>query len=287
MPILPTITAQPNPDHFGGARVKAKRRSYIATSGHVATLRIVIEDASGNPVDLGNYGFVQGGGSEPASTLRVAVRERVDGEGTDVTADVVDVSNGIITATLPEGITERPGIWLMLFSAILPTDEAHFLGDAYLVIEKGLSTVYSGPPSLAEIRMFLRDYAQENELLDAVDFDVSELAMAASMCVNEWNEIPPPDGQRYTTSDFPYRWNWLVGISSKLFRIAAEHYARNSLKFVSGGKTTDDKNRTSEYMQRAEMARQEWTSFIRERKTIDSVNAGGYGEVSGFFNYPW
>ena len=286
MPILPQIiSAQPNPDHFGGARVKAKRRSYTASAGHTSVLGITIEDAAGNPVDLTAIGFAAGESSESLPSRRVAIKERISGDGSFVYANIVTPAVGSITVTLPDCVANTPGIWVMVFSAYLTDNSVRFLGDAYLMVDKGIADECSGSPGIPEIRMFLRDYAQENELLDAVDFDVSEFALAASLCVSEWNEIPPPDGVKYTTSDFPHRWHWLIGIASKLFRIADEHYTRNSLKFASGGKTTDDKNRAQDYRQKADMARQEWSAFIRERKTIDSVNAGGYSSVAGFFSF--
>lgn len=282
MPIMP----QPNPDHFGGARVKAKRRSFMAQMGHTAVLNFALEDANGNPIDLTAFGFAPGateGSSEPKPDVKVTIVEHVSRAGPTVYADVVNGTTGQVSVTIPASLTGNSGIWLMIFSLQTTGGDTLFAGDAYLAINPGAGESCSGPgiPAIPEIRMFLRDYAQENELLDAVDFDVSEMAFAASMCINEWNEIPPPDGPRYTTESFPFRYHWLLGIVSKLFRIADEHYTRNSLKYDAGGKSLDDKNRAMDYRQKASLAQQEWTAFIRERKMIASVNAG-YAEIGGY-----
>lgn len=284
------ISAQPNPDHFGGARVKTKRRSFMAQMGHTTTLNFPLEDGNGNPIDLTAFGFASGateGASEPKPDVKVTIAEHVSREGAIVYADVVNGSTGQISVTIPANLMGRSGIWLMVFSIQTASGDTLFAGDAYLAINPNPGESCSGPgiPAIPEIRMFLRDYAQENELLDAVDFDVSEMAFAAGMCVNEWNEIPPPDGPRYTTESFPYRYHWLLGIVSKLFRIADEHYTRNAMKYEAGGKSLDDKNRAMDYRQKADRAWQEWSAFIRERKTIASVN-GGYAEISGVLS-PW
>jgi hypothetical protein len=64
-----------------------------------------------------------------------------------------------------------------------------------------------------------------------------------------------------------------------------EHYTRNAMKYEAGGKSLDDKNRAMDYRQKADRAWQEWSAFIRERKTIASVN-GGYAEIGGVLS-PW
>ena len=71
----------------------------------------------------------------------------------------------------------------------------------YLVVEQSLfgNFQYSGPPSIAEIRLELRDSSPlENDLLDdSVAFDNSEIAMCLRNCVDYWNESLPPVSRLY------------------------------------------------------------------------------------------
>ena len=280
-----TTAPQRNPDHFGGARVKQKRRTIVARAGSYTPVNFVMENEFGQPVDLTTYDLdsSESGSSEPAAQLIAKFVEHADSGESEVNATIVNAEEGLVSIIVPPGILTRPGVWLVEFIVVDDQDRHVFANQAYLYVERSTSqTNCGGLPAIPEVRMYLRDFASENELLDVVDFDASEIAFAASMCVDEWNEMDPMDGPRYTTHNFPYRRNWLVGMSSYLFQIAAEHYARNALAYQAGGLSFDDKNRASVYQQKAQLARQEWVQFALSRKMVMSVQ-GGYREIPGFF----
>lgn len=281
----PDTTPQKNPDHFGGANVNAKRPTIVVRQSHYVESRHQLR-LDGQLFDLEPYGFSSseaGGESEPAPNIQVTICEMHGSDGVKVYADLLDMDQSLIVFTVPDAVRNSTGIWLAEFAIITANNDKIFVGDAYIYVERRAGSC-SGIPAIPEIRMFLRDYAQENELLDAVDFDASEMAFAADMCVAEWNETDPPDGPRYTTDTFPYRRNWLIGISSYLFGIAAEHYARNALPSTAGGISSDDKGKHQLYMQKAMLAKQEWKTFVNQRKIVDSVNAGGYREIGGVYH---
>lgn len=267
-----------NPDHLGGAQVKAKRRTITARAGHNVTVQLNLRRFGAN-VDLGQYGFNDsetGGESEPAPHVVALITEMKGCDGITVYTDVLQSETGLISFELPEAVSDKAGIWLIEFAVIDSTESRFFIDDAYLYVERSYAAGKEpvGPPTVQEVRLFLRDYAQENELIDVVDFDVSEIAFAADMCVAEWNEMPPSDGPRYSTGNFPYRRNWLVGISAYLFGIAAEHYTRNTLAYSAGGVSIDDKAKHMLYLQKQQLARSEWRQFAAEKKTLASVDGG-------------
>jgi hypothetical protein len=276
---------QGNPDHFGGAQVKAKRPTIQARAGHAVVVRHNLY-VHGVPIDMASYGFNDselGGVSEPAPNIVARITEMSGCDGEEIYVDLLDADQALVQFEVPESISNVSGIWLIEFAILTAEAQRFFAGDAYLYIERSLQSAQGarGAPMIPEVRLFLRDYAQENELLDVVDFDASEIALSADLCVAEWNEALPPDGRRYTTHTFPYRRNWLVGISSYLFGIAAEHYARNALAYQAGGVSADDKGKHQLYMQKSMLAKQEWRQFVAERKIVDSINSGGYLEIDG------
>ena len=54
-----------------------------------------------------------------------------------------------------------------------------------------LSAVVQPPISADDVRMFLRDYPQNNLLLGQVQFSVEEINKALSYVVDEYNLLPP------------------------------------------------------------------------------------------------
>ena len=271
-----------NPDHFGGAQVKAKRPTIQVRAGYTATVHhTLLQD--GLPFNFEAYGFADseaGGSSLPLPQIKASITEMRVCAGEEIFVDLLSADTAQVSFTVPDSIMQQAGIWLIEFFVVAADESKVFVTDAYLYIERSNKN-FTGPPTVAEVRLFLRDFAQENELLDVVDFDGSEIAFAAEMCVAEWNEIPPPDGYHYSTNNFPYRRHWLVGICGYLFSIAADHYARNSMDYQAGGVSTDDKNKALLYAKKTADARTEWQGFARERKMIDSINRGGYDEVPG------
>jgi hypothetical protein len=271
-----------NPDHFGGAQVKLKRPTIQMRAGFMADVQhTLLQD--GLPFNYEDYGLGCSSDSEDLATLpqvRAKITERRNCNGVDIFVDLLDASRSVVRFSVPDAISCSGGLWLIEFYLLTSVGAKVFISDAYLYIEQAGGSKL-GPPTIMEIRLFLRDFAQENELLDVIDFDGSEIATAADLCVCEWNEAPPPDGPMYSTGNFPYRRNWLVGISSYLFGIASEHYARNSLAYSAGGVSSDDKDKAMVYARKSVEAKQEWQAFVRERRMIESINSGGFREIVG------
>lgn len=277
MPV-PKITKMSNPDHFGGATVKAKRPTIQIRAGHSSTVQhqLLVNSV---PCDLTQYGFSTtdpADEDDPPPNLVARIGELASFTAcADTPVAVTSASTGAVEFDVPDAVTNQAGLWLIEFSVITADEKRHFISDAYLYVERNVSTTDPvGLPTFAEVRLYLRDYAQENELLDAVDFDGSEITMAADMCVCEWNEADPWDGPRYATDSFPFRARWLRGIISHLYQIAADHYARNQMQKDGGQIAYDDKAKAEMYQKKAIMYRQEWIEFITSRKTVLAAQAG-------------
>ena len=130
----------------------------------------------------------------------------------------------------------------------------------------------------ARVRLFLRDNtADDNYLLDDVEFTEDEIDAAMEACVDEWNETTPDIGV-YTYENFPYRHYWLVGTKGHLFSIAAANYARNNLTYSAGGITIDDKNKMKQYQAMADRYTNEWKQWLHDR-----MRAGN--AVNGFTTF--
>ena len=285
------ITPQANPDHFGGANVKVKRQTIVTRSGYTAPVSFQIFGNTGAPLDLTQYSLPASlnGESEQlcqSPGLLIRCNETAQAGGVLFNAEIVDAVTGRITFVVPDCIQQNSGIYLLEFAAQAAPDVLYFLTDAYLLVERQLSqgtAMPTGAPSLPEVRMFLRDFGQENELLDAVDFDASEIGLAAELCVSEWNEADPFDGPQFSTNTFPFRRNWLIGMTSYLYGIAVDHYMRNELAKNAGQFAYDDKAKAQIYQQKAMQAKQEWQQFVGSRKTVLTAQ-GAWQELPGLFS---
>mgnify|MGYP003344969451 FL=1 len=142
-------------------------------------------------------------------------------------------SNQTYTYTYPKEYTAAVGIGNTLEAKqqIVKNVCVVLRNTFYLAVERGIFGMpereFLGPPSLAEVRLHIRDFPENNLLLDDYEFDEAEVYMAAERCVMYFNEISPPIQQRFTTKNFPFRYHWLEGIVYYLFITAADWHRRN------------------------------------------------------------
>lgn len=151
-----------------------------------------------------------------------------------------------------------------------------FFSSLYLIVERGLHGVaeidtYQGSPTLAEIRLHLRDYPEGNLLLDEYEFDAAEVALCAQSCVDYFNEIQPPLAVRYSTKNFPSRYHWREGIIYQLFSIAAHWYRRNRFPYQAGGVQVDDTGREENYLKAMQIYERSWKEWVMREKLRRSM----------------
>jgi hypothetical protein len=144
----------------------------------------------------------------------------------------------------------------------------------------------SGPLTIAEIRLAIRDKCvEDNFLLDNVEFSDTEIAWAIRRPVEFWNEQPPPLRPCYTPANFPYRYNWTVGVIGELLRIAGPHYERNRLRYSAGGLSVDDKDKASFYINLGDRYIQEYRDWVlRKKYSINVGSAFGSTDIASYGN---
>ena len=260
-----------------------KTQTVTINSGQCATIDWIMRNREGNAVDLA--ACLSGG----TNTVKFRMSDGLSGSLTAdsenaATATVVSSSDGHVRVDIEAADVSHAGIFLGEFALIQPDGCTIFSNRMYVSVQGGLFSdgKITGPPTAAEVRLFLRDYQQENELLDTVDFDDSEIALATYLPIQFWNEIPPFIGT-YDTRNFPYRYHWLIGICAHLYSIAAEHHRRNRFPYNAGGMQIDDKGKSGEYEQKSAQMMQEFKAFAQRRKVASNLERF-YGEVSSPYN---
>ena len=271
-----------------------------------ATIEYVMRDRNGAPVDLRaclcladdsseSFSELSSESSECACPYKLVFRlaEYLSGGGCQYPARLVDGETSKVAVDLLPENTEQPGVYFGEFALVEcdmdlsdnPTGDTTvvFSNKMYVIIGRNLwnnrmSCVSPvGPPSIAEIRLHLRDTdASESYLLDNVAFSDEEIALAMYLPVQYWNEIPPPIGM-HTTASFPYRYHWLMAIAGYLFLTMAEQQRRNNLAYSAGGVQVNDQNKEPSYEQAAKRRLDEYKEFVRRKKAeINLSNAFGF-----------
>jgi len=186
-----------------------------------------------------------------------------------MTATVTDAATGLISFDLPSEVYNMAGLYRFHIAVVNSAGVPFFADRGLLSIESGLFGDISqatGPPTLQEIRLHMRDTAIENDLLADVEFDDTEIVAAIARPIQQWNETPP-DIARHTCQTFPYRFHWLNATVGELLMTATHHYMRNKMKANAGGLSIDDKAKDRDYIQFAQLYSQEWQRFIITKKS--------------------
>ena len=282
-PQLATVHQQP---------LVTRLRSVHVTAEQAASVAWTMQDREGQPVDLTACGCGDSSSSSASAgscpSYRLRWRENVGGTCIQEAAgDIVDATTGKLRFDLSASDTQAPGVYFAMAEVLDGTSEEPrvlFSNTFFLVINRGLSGYdRKGPPTIAEIRLQLRDSSPlENFLLDNLKFDDAEIAMAISRPIEYWNEIPPPT-RKFTTQNFPHRFHWLEAIIGQLYMLVAEHQRANNLQYQAGGISVDDMNKELNYERAAQLRWQAWTKFAKERKVSDNWNKcwGGMGSPYG------
>jgi hypothetical protein len=214
----------------------------------------------------------------------------------EFTATVEDAANGWVSVDLPTTLTRQPGIYIGEFAAVAtdtsnpnrPVDAVLFSNVFYLNIERGAWSKQraKGPPTLAEVRLHLRDSAGvESYLLDTVRWDDAEIAMAAERAVAYWNEVPPPI-RTYSTRNFPFWFHWLDAIAGYLFLMAAEQYRANNLQYSAAGISVNDQDKEMPYEGAAKRRLDDWKRFVRDKKVQLNLDQC-WGGLSSPYSRGW
>jgi len=253
-----------------------KIRAVTVDEGSYSIIEWQLRRANGQTIVLGN-------------TVNQVIFRFTDGAGVDpqivqVIGSVADADEGLVRCELPSALVDNSGLFAMNVGVTDSLARIWAQDKGYLSVERGLFGDIgnlSGPPTLGELRLTLRDTLLENNLLDDVEYDDSELFLAIVRPIQEWNETPPPVAY-YDTRTFPFREAWLNAIAAKLLKTAAVWYERNRLAASHGGVNVDDKNKLNPYLLLAQQFDTHWKQFIVSKKV--EINASlAYGSVGSSY----
>lgn len=277
-----------------GQPVLTRMRAISITQGQCATIDWQMHDKDGIPVNLTNC--VDPELFKIVLRLKEQIALGNNNPVSEVDATVVDAATGKVQAQLSEQMVGIPGVYYAEMALInVPAQTASqpcvvFSNTFYLIINRSTfdartASRSGGPPSIAEVRLHLRDSAPgESYLLENLMFDDAEIALAIARPVQYWNEIPPPLNRTYNTQNFPFRYHWLEGICANLFLMVAEQYRRNQLAYQAGGIAVDDQNKEASYERAGQARWQAYREWVRATKA--SINLEScYGEVSSNYKY--
>jgi len=136
-----------------------------------------------------------------------------------------------------------------------------------------------------QVRMFMRDKADKNILLDDVQFTDDELNFAAEMTVSAFNAVTPQT--RHTPSSFPehLRYVLLLGITRFLLMSESFVQVRNQATYQDGDIAPigiDDK--AALYSQMAQQIKAEWDELVRGIKSQNNMESAYATLGSGYRN---
>lgn len=137
--------------------------------------------------------------------------------------------------------------------------------------------------------MFMRDRAENNILLDTVQFDGNELNNAIEMAVSAFNSVTPQSS--FTPPSFPTHLRYVLLLGTTRFLLMSESFlqARNQATVQDGDVSPigiDDKSAL--YSQLAKSIKDEWDELVRGIKTQNNMESAyntlgsGYRNVSRF-----
>jgi hypothetical protein len=284
-------TLVPKISELDGQSTPGRRQAVVAALSQLVSINWVVRDRDGNPVDLTTCGFGTGVSSIGYSMLaRFAEAIIRDPNPVDSVVTVIDAENGLVQINVNPMVTASAAVYIGELGIFDATNNLVFSNSFYLIVERGLfggiGSAPTGPPAVAEIRLHLRDScAEDNYLLDHIEFDLAEVAESIIRAVDYWNSAPPPLETRLNTSNFPFTDRWEQAIIAYLMRISAANYRRNWLPYQAAGIAVDDKKKFEIYEQEAARRWKEYTEWVTYHKVGINMSTGFGSVVSYYSNF--
>lgn len=284
--------------------VLTRLRAFIVDQGVQATLEHTITNRAGNPVDLSTLfgGDDSLSDSTASGTILLRVKEALGKGATtanpiwEMSGTCITPSTGTVQALLHADIPKRAGVYQLSWAIKNLDDKVVLINNGLLSIERSLFSDTDivmedqGPLTIQSLRLYLRDsHPNENLRLDDVEFGDEEILAAILRPVEYYNEQPPPIG-RFTTRNFPSRYQWSQAAIAVLYELAANWYRRNKQQLQSGGVVDDDLNRDQGYDAKSQLLWKQFTDWVILDKVMRNARAvaGGVGSVySGGFRGRW
>lgn len=136
-----------------------------------------------------------------------------------------------------------------------------------------------------QVRMFMRDYANNNILLDEVQFTDVELNNALEMAVSAFNAITPQSNM--TPQSFPSHLRYLLLIGTTRFLLMSESFlqVRNQATVQDGDiAPIGISDKAALYAQLSKQLKDEWDELARGVKTQNNMESAYTTLSSGYRN---
>jgi hypothetical protein len=136
-----------------------------------------------------------------------------------------------------------------------------------------------------QVRMFLRDYANNNILLDDVQFTDNELNNALEMTASAFNAVTPQTN--LTPQSFPthLRYVLLIGVARFLMTSESFMQVRNQATVQDGDiAPIGISDKAQMYSQLAKSLKDEWDELVRGIKTQNNMESTYTTLSSGYRN---
>ncbi len=292
-------------------RVLTRVRAFICQQGVLSTLEYQFTNREGNPLDLdavlpgvdGTLSISESDTQSVTPTGDIVVRIRQAGATGAVSAKepiyvigctAYESATGKVRLTLSENLVQRAGLYEMFFAIRNEEQKPLLVTRALLSIEHTLFAespyspeyqVTNGPPTIQEIRSYIRDSSRyENLLLDDLEFGDEEILQAVLAPIQIWNESLPPMKLKMQTTTFPHREQWKSAIAGYLFNMASHNYRRNALAYSAGGISIDDQRKEKEYAAAGAQLLGEYKAWVADAKMAANMKnvAMNFGSPYGW-----
>jgi hypothetical protein len=296
MPPQPTGNEQkvviPGTTRVEGVPNYQKLQAVQVNAGEAKLIKFVMRDLNGDPVDLTDV-VADGARAEARIKEVILYSQSAYPPAVVIAGTIPDPTTGEVNIQLTSEVVTCPGIsWIEI--GIIGADGALiFSNKLYLCVNRSLwgneqSGFPSGPPSLPEIRLAMRDSSPVDNLwLGVEEFDLAEVIACIERPIGYWNESPPPIPQRYNTANFPYRYYWMGGVVGCLYQIAEHHYIRTHLPYQAGGISIDDKNKFGIYGQKGKQLWDEYKNWVQWKKVQLNCENAVMSVGSQYYGWSW
>lgn len=295
------FVATPPTEPTTGAAVPTRTHSVVLQGGQDGEISWIMRDTRGMPIDLSACVCDEEGSSDDSSgssgssgtcqyALLFRMSEALDCSYIEKDVTIVDAANGEVSIPIASADIRCPGIYFGEVAMVNAEDhDVLFFSNRFdVTVNRGLwSSNVEGPPTVAEVRLHLRDSSPaESFLLNGFRFSDEEISAAIVRPVMYFNETPPTLGTRYNTNSFPFRFHWMEAIAAYLFIMAAEKYRANQLAYQAGTRI-DDQNKEPNYEAAAQRRLNLWHAFVINKK--DEINRAEFtgSSLSAYSYYGW
>jgi hypothetical protein len=139
--------------------------------------------------------------------------------------------------------------------------------------------------SADQIRRFMRDYPQNNILLDTVEFSQDDINQGVEMVTSNYNAITPQTNLIPQTWPTHLQYVLLLGVTAYLLKSEAIKQIRNQATYQDGDIApigVDDKGPI--YLQLANTLKAEWDELVKGIKIQNNLESAYGGFSSGYRN---